>query len=298
MDLELAELACRVSLSACRRILDDAGETPLAGMKRREYRLAEMRLDDRIDAYAEAKGSRRLKTHRDDNQQFRGVENRAKQETTIYCYGTIGERGGGFSVRSFIDAVKAVPDGWTLVLRIHSEGGNFTDSLACRAALKEHRGPTVSIIDGIACSAASVLFVSAARRVMRQNSWLMIHQASLQTGGTGADLRRDAELLDMADDELADIYLAEGWNAGREELVEAIARESWFRAESAVAVGLADEISGEAAIAASLSRRFSETHAAIPSALLVEASASRFDRDLAVRGLIFAELELERLARL
>ena len=91
---------------------------------------------------------------------------------------------------------------------------------------------------------------------MAPNTQLMIHDAWGLAIGNAATMREAGDLLDRLSDNIAAVYAAKAGGAV-EEWRTAMLAESWYSAEEAVAVGLADSIVGaepdEAAAAAAAS---------------------------------------------
>ena len=81
----------------------------------------------------------------------------------------------------------------TINVHINSYGGDVSEGLAIYNVLREHKAQIVTICDGFACSAASVVFMAGDRRVMQPASLLMIHNAWTVAMGNAAQLRKTAD---------------------------------------------------------------------------------------------------------
>ena len=162
-------------------------------------------------------------------------------------YDDIGGGGlfsNGVSASDFAGAIAGVKG--SLDVHINSGGGIVWDGIAIMNAIKGHRGPVTTVVDGLAASIASVIAQAGAERVMQPGSMLMIHDAFAPFEGNAAEMGKMAQTLDQVSDNLAGIYAtrAGGTAAGWRDRMRA---ETWFTADEAVAAGLADRVAGAGA---------------------------------------------------
>lgn len=115
------------------------------------------------------------------------------------------------------------------------------EGIAIANALRSHPATVTTQVDGIAASIASVIALAGDRLVMMPHSQLMIHEASGMCFGDAADMAQMAALLERQSDNLADVYAARAGGT-REEWRALMQAETWYLADEAVAVGLADEV--------------------------------------------------------
>lgn len=149
----------------------------------------------------------------------------------------------GVSAKEFAQALDDLPSNIDEIrLHINSPGGDVFDGIAIVNALRAHRARVVAVVDGLAASAASFIAASADETIMAPNSELMIHDAWGLCVGNAAEMKQMAEMLDHISDNIASIYAAK---AGTEPAAwrDAMAAETWYSAEEAVAAGLADSVS-------------------------------------------------------
>lgn len=152
----------------------------------------------------------------------------------------------GVSAKELVTALDALPERVDEVhLHINSPGGDVFDGIAILNALRNHPARVVAIIDGIAASAASFIACGADEVVMARNSELMIHDAWGLCVGNAADMLSMADMLGRLSDNIASIY-AEKAGGTVEDWRVAMAAESWYSADEAVAAGLADRVEGRA----------------------------------------------------
>lgn len=163
---------------------------------------------------------------------------------TIYVYDVIvgsaadAEWFGGVDPETFARALAGMSG--PVSIRINSPGGDVFAGRAMAQAMRE-RGDVTAHVDGLAASAASLLAVTASRCVMAPGALMMIHQAWTGVGGNADDLESMAALLRKIDVTLAADYAAK---AGGDPAAwaERMAAETWFSADEALELGLADEV--------------------------------------------------------
>lgn len=165
-----------------------------------------------------------------------------EEEVTVAIYDEIGM--WGVTAQDFINALGALPASTkTINLRLNSPGGGVFDGLAIANQLREHPAQVNVTVDGIAASIASVIAMSGDTVAMGRGSQMMIHNPSGLVLGGSADMRAMADVLDkLAKDSIANAYQAHAGRKGgsAEDWLDRMAAETWFSADEAVAVGLAD----------------------------------------------------------
>lgn len=182
-------------------------------------------------------------------ERFYQLTNDSEDSATLYIYGDIT------SVKWFendvcvYDLAKEIGDlnGKALTVRINSYGGEVAEGLAIYNLLKSYAGEVTTICDGFACSAASVVFMAGAKRIMPRSSLLMIHNAWTRASGDAEDLRKAADDLEKITQPSVEIYTSVS-NLDADEIKAMMDAETWFDADEALGYGFATEISEEAAM--------------------------------------------------
>jgi ATP-dependent protease ClpP protease subunit len=173
---------------------------------------------------------------------------RAEAGTTrVEVYDDIGQggwTGGGLTAGDFTARLADVKG--PLDVHINSGGGSVKDGTAIANAIRGHKGPTRTIVDGMAASIASVIMQAGQERVIQPGAMVMIHDASSECYGNAADMSKMAADLDKHSDNLASIYAARaGGNPAQWR--DAMRAETWYTADEAVAAGLADKVGTDTA---------------------------------------------------
>jgi ATP-dependent Clp protease protease subunit len=175
----------------------------------------------------------------------------SEKEADIYIFGDIvdpvtKELWGLESDTSGLSLVSEVKDLDVEVINVHinSYGGVVSEGLAIYNTLKNHKAKVKTYCDGFACSAASVVFMAGDERVMNNASLLMIHNAWMKTAGNAAQLRKDADDLEVINQASVAAYKADV-NISEDELKALMDAETWITPESAVKWGFATSIASE-----------------------------------------------------
>lgn len=124
---------------------------------------------------------------------------------------------------------------------INSYGGEVAEALAIYNVLKRHKAYVRTYCDGLACSAASVIFMAGDERIMNVASLLMIHHAWCDASGNAEKLRKTADDLDAITAASIKAYRA-AVNISEEQLAQLLANETWISPAEAVSMGFATAI--------------------------------------------------------
>ena len=120
-----------------------------------------------------------------------------------------------------------------------------------------------STAEAVAFRKASQSTMAGDKLIMAEGSLMMVHEVWTQLAGNASELRKEAEVLDKHTDTILDIYEA-NTPLSRDEIQQMLAAETWLTADEALELGIADEIAGEAKLAASIDlSRFQNAPAAI-----------------------------------
>ena len=132
----------------------------------------------------------------------------------------------------------------TINVHINSYGGDVSEGLAIYNVLREHKAQIVTICDGFACSASSVVFMAGDRRVMQPASLLMIHNAWTVAMGNAAQLRKTADDIETITQASVEAYKKVA-TISEEEIKALMDAETWILPKDAVEYGFATEIDDE-----------------------------------------------------
>ena len=173
-----------------------------------------------------------------------------ENEADIYIFGDIvedWEKEWGFeSDVSGLSLVNDVKDLDVDVINVHinSYGGVVSEGLAIYNTLKNHKAKIRTIVDGFACSAASVVFMAGDERLMNDASLLMIHNAWTRVSGNAAELRKQADDLEKITQASIEAYMSRV-NITEDELKALLDAETWLLPSEALEKGFATSIVAE-----------------------------------------------------
>jgi len=147
---------------------------------------------------------------------------------------------------SFVRQLKAI-EAPQITVRINSSGGNVFDAIAMSNALRDHPARVTTVVDGLAASAASFIATAGDEVIMNRNSELMIHNPKAVMAGGSSEMRSIADRLDAVRDNIASMYAAKA-GGSVDQWRDLMSAETWFSADEAVQVGLADRVSDQPAV--------------------------------------------------
>lgn len=128
-----------------------------------------------------------------------------------------------------------------IYLHINSFGGSLFAAFSTIDTIMNSRIPIISIIEGSAASAATIISMVCHKRYITPNSFMLIHQ--LSTGASGKyeemkdDFMNDTALMDL----LYKLYL-EHTSMDLKTIKSVLKRDLWWNAEKCLENGLVDSI--------------------------------------------------------
>lgn len=151
----------------------------------------------------------------------------------------------GVTAKSFVEQLAGLSDSVrTIRVHINSPGGDVFAGLTIANALRDQRvtkGRTVeTIVDGLAASIASVIFMAGAPARIADNGLLMLHNPWIVAIGNAQELAKAIESLGTVRDAIVASYR---WHSelSAEEIGMLMDAETWLDAGEAVEKGFADE---------------------------------------------------------
>lgn len=127
-------------------------------------------------------------------------------------------------------------------LHIQSNGGSLTSALYVCDVMESMTCPVFTFVEGRVASAASLISVCGHQRFMSRDSFLLLHQASIELGSTKDDeLQDEAYNMKMLTDTMLDKYKAH-CSISKSNLVELLSNERYMNAAESLKYGLIDYI--------------------------------------------------------
>ena len=126
-----------------------------------------------------------------------------------------------------------------IYLHINSYGGCLFSAFSVIDTIKNSRVPIVSIVEGNAASAATMMSMVCKKRYITQNSFMLIHQLSSASSGNFEALKDDF-LNDTKLMELIYKLYRENTTMSEKEIKNVLKRDIWWTSEECIKAGLVD----------------------------------------------------------
>lgn len=162
--------------------------------------------------------------------------------------------GNFIALDEFLEDLKEIEDKANINIHINSVGGDFYAGLAIYNRLKGLAGNVTTINDGLAASAASIIFQAGNTRKMNAGSNLMMHGVSglLFDYYNVEDLKAIIKQFQAHNNAAIGVF-AERSGRTKEECKGLMQGETWLTGQDAVDAGLADEVIDSTPVSMSLS---------------------------------------------
>jgi len=158
---------------------------------------------------------------------------------TLHIFGTIGSEVTADAVRLQLEQIGPQP----LTVKINSQGGSVFEGVAIYEMLRAHAAAVTVEITGWALSIASVIAMAGKRVLLAPAGLIMVHNPWSTTSGNAAELRRQADTLDVVRGTLIKAYQRTGKS---ESVIRSwLDAETWFDADQARDAGLIDGVISE-----------------------------------------------------
>ena len=154
-------------------------------------------------------------------------------QSQIIIYDTIGQI--GYTAMTFLKELNDSKEPPTHI-KINSPGGEVFEGMAIYNATKQHKGKTISHIDGVAAGIASIIPFATEEIWMREDAWIMISNPSQFVIGSPYEMRTEVANLSKIIDSLVNIY-TEALKKTEKEIRSMMTDETWISANDAVEMG-------------------------------------------------------------
>jgi len=178
------------------------------------------------------------------------IKNRAESVIDLSIHDEIGT--WGVSAYDFLNELDNHKSAQVINLSINSPGGNLLDGLAIYNALIDHPAQVNGKVVALAGSAASFILMAADHAQMPENSIFFIHKAQGGAQGEADDLRELADVMDMYEDMIVNIYLKKA--SITEDKVRQLLKEAKpIKAYDAMSYGFINQVGDAIDVAANVS---------------------------------------------
>jgi ATP-dependent Clp protease, protease subunit len=128
-----------------------------------------------------------------------------------------------------------------IFLHINSYGGDLLACFSSVDVIKYNKIPIVSIIEGSAASAATLMSVVASERYITPHAFMLIHQLRSGLWGKYEDLKEDMVNSERFMEMIYDIYLNHT-KLKRKNLKKLLKKDLWWDSKTCITKGLVDGI--------------------------------------------------------
>ena len=128
-----------------------------------------------------------------------------------------------------------------IYLHINSNGGSVFAAFGVIDTIKNIKIPIISIIEGAAASAATLISVVCDYRIIYPTSYMLIHQLSSMYWGKMTEMEEEITNLKKLMDQIKNIY-KKYTKIKEEDLEEILKHDYWWDSKYCLEVGLVDEI--------------------------------------------------------
>lgn len=158
-----------------------------------------------------------------------------QESREIFIYDAIGPSWTGMvGADEVVQALGLLGKG-PVNVRINSPGGAVFEGYTIYNSLKRHDGKVTTYNDGLAASAASIAFLAGEERIASKLSMIMIHEAATFLFGNAEGLRKEADILEKINGQIADVY-AEVSGKSKDEVLAMMNEETWLDYEEGKAM--------------------------------------------------------------
>ena len=128
-----------------------------------------------------------------------------------------------------------------IYLHINSYGGSVFSGFSSVDYIRNSPVPVVSIIDGCAASAATIMSVVAKERYINEHAFMLIHQLSSGMWGKFEEMKDDMMNNELLMKKIIGIY-EEHTKIPKTKIKDILKRDLWWDAKTCLKYGLVDDI--------------------------------------------------------
>ena len=128
-----------------------------------------------------------------------------------------------------------------IFLYIQSYGGSIFSGLAAMDQIDLVKSPVITVVDGVCASAATFISVKGKKRLIKPNSFMLIHQLSSIMWGKYSEFEDEMKNMKKLMDIIKDVYL-KYTKVPSNKLDEILKHDLYFDAKQCLRYGLVDDI--------------------------------------------------------
>lgn len=125
----------------------------------------------------------------------------------------------------------------SIVLYINSTGGCVFSGLSGMDHIRSMKIPVTTVVDGCCCSAATFLLMGGHTRLMKENSFVLIHQLSNSFWGKYEEMKDEMDTISKLMSHVTNIYRKET-NISERKLKKFMKRDVYLNSEECIRYGI------------------------------------------------------------
>ena len=131
-----------------------------------------------------------------------------------------------------------------IYLHINSYGGNIFAAIAVIDTILKSNIPVVSIIEGCAASAATLISMVCQERIITSNSFMLIHELKSNFWGKMSEIEDEFANLQNLNDLIKNLYKKHTKlkQTGKNGISSILKHDSWWNSDKCLELGLVDKI--------------------------------------------------------
>ncbi len=172
------------------------------------------------------------------------MESKEMENRTVYLSGEINEEKTVEFVKEIIE-LNRLDDKKPIKVLITSPGGSVIHGLACYDAITTSKAPVWTYCIGTAYSMGAILFIAGQRRIMMNNSKVMLHQPLIgqNPGGSASSVKSLSDSLQAIKKQLMEIVCKHSKMTAAQ-ANKHMSYDHYYNSKEAIEAGLADEVAG------------------------------------------------------
>lgn len=159
-------------------------------------------------------------------------------DNTLKAYGTIWS-GDGLAFIYHFERLQSNYD--EVHVKLHTYGGSVIDGNLMYNAINKSTAKVVLEIEGLAASMGAFLLMSTPHVRMVENGYIMIHAPRVGAGGTAKDLKKQAKMLDLMQNNFVEKLVART-GLTKKQAEAYMEGDNWLDAKEAKSLGIISEI--------------------------------------------------------
>jgi len=128
-----------------------------------------------------------------------------------------------------------------IYLHINSYGGSVFAGMSSVDYILNCGVPVITIVDGCAASAATLMSICGSHRLMNKHAFMLIHQISSAAWGKFEELKDSMKNNELIMETIKDMYI-ERTKIPKKKLNEMLKHDLWWDAKTCLEYGLIDEV--------------------------------------------------------